>query len=161
MALNNNSEGPVLQIGNGGGGSALLILHKISKSGNRNIKLYTVDADPAPPIIQEWADRLGLLYQHFTSSQEEWVKAEAEYDRFYRWSLVYLDADHNYESVVRDMKLLVKNTAKNGIIVVDDVDQWPEIPDLGDSGLERVDYKVDEGPKLGTHGHHVAVWRKI
>lgn len=163
MALNNNLAGPILQIGNGEGGSALLILDKLSKLklNDRLLELYTVDTNPAPSIIGIWADKLGIFYQHFTCSQEEFVKDEATYVRFLRWSLVYLDADHRYESVVRDMKLLVKNIAKNGILIVDDVDGWETIPELVDVGLERVDYKVDEGPKLGPHGHHVAVWRKL
>ena len=150
-----DTQFPALEIGNGAGGSAILILAHIHKEGKHR-ELLTADAHDCPQLIVDWAKKLDIPHKHTQMAQELFVTDVA---KNYTLGFVYLDADHDPTNVVRDIGILIPRLAKGAIVAVDDVEDWGELP--GFEGLERIEYAVDEGNKLGVHGHHISFWRKL
>ena len=150
---NTSPEYPALEIGNREGGSALLILAHLGKEGKHR-ELITADVNDCAKIVAERAGNLSIPYRHFKGTQEDFVKNNAM-----TFGFVYLDADHVQTNVVRDIGILIPRLAKGAIVAVDDVEDWGELPSF--EGLERIEYAVDEGNKLGVHGHHAAFYRKL
>jgi hypothetical protein len=77
------------------------------------------------------------------------------------FGFVYLDADHAMEPVIEDAKTLAPHMVENAIMAIDDVESWSSLPDLSAVGLQRVDFKVDEGGQAWPSGHHVIFYRKV
>lgn len=150
---NTSPEYPALEIGNLKGGSALLILAHIDKEGKHR-ELITADVGDYVKIVADWAGKLGIPHRHFKGTQEDFVKNSTM-----TFGFVYLDADHDRTNVVRDIGILIPRLTKGAIVAVDDVEDWGELPGFED--LERIEYAVDEGNKLGVHGHHIAFYRKL
>ena len=151
---NTDAQYPALEIGNRDGGSATLILWHIYKE-NKGRKLITCDTSDQPETIVSAAQRLGLdVPHHYKMTQKDFLRT----DFLYTFGFIYLDADHDYNNVKADLSIL--KLTKGAIVAVDDVESWPELPQI--DGLERIEYQVDEGRGgKGVHGHHIAFWRKI
>lgn len=152
---NTSPEYPALEIGNREGGSALLIMLYINTEGKRR-DFITCDTNSWPKLIVEWTKKLGINSAHYQMTQELFV---ADVAKNYTFGFVYLDADHNQTNVVRDIGILIPRLAKGAIVAVDDVESWGELP--GFEGLERIEFAVDEGHKLGVHGHHIIYYRRL
>lgn len=158
------TNAPVLEIGNRDGGSALWIMWNLYEEAEQR-KLITVDINAQPTLIAEWATKFGLpTVEHHSMSQENFIKGllllpKSPIPTSSCYGFVYLDADHGELTVPRDMKILANYVCKGGIIAVDDVEGWPELPVI--DGMERIEFKVDEGNQVhAVHGHHVAFWVK-
>ena len=156
-------ENPVLEIGNRDGGSALWIMWNLYEDAERR-KLITVDVNAQPTLIAEWATKLEIPTEHHKMSQEDFIKGllylpNSEITTARCYAFVYLDADHGEATVTRDLRILANYVCKGGIIAVDDVESWKELPVI--DGLERIEFKVDEGNQVSpVHGHHIAFWVK-
>ena len=165
QALRDTSpKNPVLEIGNRDGGSALWIMWNIYEEAEQR-KLITVDVNDQPTLIAEWATKLGLpVVEHHRMAQEDFVKGlvwlpVSDIPTARCYGFVYLDADHGEATVTRDMRILANYVCKGGIIAVDDVESWKELPVV--EGLERIEFNVDEGNQSSPiHGHHIAFWVK-
>ena len=153
---NTSIDYPALEIGNRDGGSAIVAIYYIGLVEPRR-KFVSVDSGACPARITEWTGKLGIPHQHFQMPQADFVKDDKT-----EWGFIFLDADHGYETVKRDMEILAPRLAKGGMMVVDDVHEWPELPVI--EGLERIELKVDEGDRDWSNtktGHHIAFWRKL
>ena len=158
------SDAVALEIGNREGGSAILILWHLHQEGRGRL-LVTVDVDnPAPDALktlaEEWSSPWTPPWESYTMKQRDFVEKVSH--RF-RFGFIYLDADHSVETVTQDMRALAGNMVVGGRLVVDDVQDWPELPDLFDVDLERVTYEVDQGDQMVSkpHGQHAVFYRKI
>ena len=146
---------PALEIGNREGGSALYIMWHLQTEG-KNRLFVTCDVNNAPQLLSDFARDWKMDWAHFKMTQERFIK-----DSMFTFGFVYLDADHEYTTVKRDLELLVPKLAKGCIVAVDDVHQWQELPVI--EGLEQVIYEgVDQGMYVNkSHGQHVGFWRRV
>jgi len=153
-ALTNTEPLQVLEIGNGSGGSGLLILYHIWKIGKGHA-FTTVDRNDCPKLILEWAEKFKVPHSHFKLDQQQFIeKLETAY------SFIYLDADHRETEVKQDALVLGRQLVRGGVLVIDDVNEWKTLPDLSGVGLTPVSYDVDQGKTRGEHGQHVVWWKR-
>ena len=151
---NTSPEYPCLEIGNRDGGSAILIMWHLYNEG-KNRAFETCDAGSQTNKIAEWVTKLNINYLgHNQKPQYDFVRLN---ERVY--GFIYLDAEHGYEPIKADLIILKEFVSKGGIIAIDDVEGWPELPHI--EGLEMVEFKIDEGNQLGQHGHHFIAYRKL
>ena len=139
---------PALEIGNREGGSGAVIIYYLDLEG-RNRRFVTVDINVAPERIT----RLAKNHEHFRAEQKDWVVQNKEIFGF-----MFLDAEHDRDPVVKDMETLAPYLAEGGIMVVDDTNDWKDIPD-DFAGLKRTDYgmrDIDSG-----NPDHVCYWTKV
>lgn len=145
---------PVLEIGNREGGSTLLIMwHLYIEARGRH--MITVDINKEASLITEWKQRLRINVQHFSMRQRDFVEGPQAF-----WAFVYLDADHEEPSCVEDLRRFSNHMVPNGIVAVDDVQEWKNLPII--EGMMRITYPIDQGLPVGaSHGQHIAFWRKL
>ena len=147
-------EYPFLEIGNRDGGSAILIMWYIANEG-KNRAFETCDTGEQSKNIAEWVQKLNVNYLGYNQKLQYGFVRQNE--RVY--GFIYLDADHKYENVKEDLNILKEFVCKGGIIAVDDVEGWPDLPYI--EGTALVNYDIDEGEKRGSHGHHFIAYRKL
>jgi predicted O-methyltransferase YrrM len=155
-SLNHTSpEYPTLEIGTQNGGSALLTMYHVKQEGG-NRAMITVDVNPSPGILAEWADKWGVAWGHVQSKQRDFVMGA----HIVPYGFVYLDADHAIETVCEDVLTLAPHMARGAIMAIDDVQDWTSLPDFKDVGLEPVNFKIDQGPAISRNGVHIIFFRK-
>ena len=140
----------VLEIGNREGGSGAVIIYYMALEG-KGRHFTTVDINVAPERITRLAAKTGVSHQHSRMAQVEWVPQNRE-----TFGFIFLDAEHDRNPVIQDMKTLAPYLADGGLMVVDDTNGWSDIPEV--EGLKRVDYgmkDVDPG-----NPNHVCYWTK-
>lgn len=147
-------EGNIMETGNGAGGSGLFILYHMKEDGRERI-FITNDAKPCPQLITEYATKWNIPHTHYQMPIEQFVNELPPL----HFTFIYHDSDHYYSRVSGQLEKLAEKLVKGGIMAVDDVNEWPSIPTI--QNLEPVKYETDEGKKLGTHGHHIAFYRKM
>ncbi len=145
----------VLEIGNREGGSGVVQLYYIALEG-KGRRFVTVDINDVPTRIKKWVEKDGVNHQHFRAEEKNWVRDNKE-----TFAFIFLDAEHDQKAVIEHMKTLAPYLTTGGIMVVDDTNQWPGVPD-GDlpevEGLKRVDYGMkDIDPQSKNH---VGYWQK-
>jgi len=147
---------PALEVGNRDGGSAIVILYYLQQVPRT--WFTTVDVTECPPIITEWVEKLGIPHKHWKMPQADFM--EKHMNSTNRWGFVFLDADHSQATCSADIRKLIPLMERGGIIAVDDVNDWPTLPEF--EGLERVKYEgVDQGSFTApSHGQHICYWRK-
>ena len=147
---------PTLEIGFREGGSTILTLGLMLEMGQKR-EMVTVDLEASMnDEVARLMDYSGIHHKNYSTSQENFVREKAG---ICTWGWVYFDADHNQDTVARDMRLIAPHLAEGCILAVDDVDQWTDIPDFSDAGLkllpEMTYYEPDRSPKP-----HFMAWVK-
>ena len=140
-ALSTPSEYPFLEIGNREGGSAILTMWYVAQENKRR-GFETCDVSEQSRNIAEYVQKFDINYLgHNKQPQFDFVRHN---ERIY--GFIYLDAEHGYEKVKDDLNILKEFVCSGGIIAIDDVEDWPDLPYI--EGMELVLYNVDQGEKV-------------
>lgn len=158
-------------------GQILSLIELLSKKANKTPKIYGVtplyDPDFATydrlPYIKTMYSTFGLSMDNTTIfdglSQDQKiideVKKQAPFD------IVYVDGDHSYNATALDIQNFGKMLKVGGYMVVDDCNNFKNIPDEIFKGIFEVSMAVKDN--LENHpGYievltcmHVRVWKKI
>lgn len=131
-----DSDFPFIEVGNRIGGSAMLIMWAIKNSGRRR-PFYTVDCHGTMPIdeiekyymdfmfnVSNYAFEEKINWIHFRMKSVDFIKIYELmdfYKDFKRFAFVYLDGNHNPNTVEEELAYFIPRIVKGGLLVVDDV----------------------------------------
>ena len=114
----------IMELGTGLGVSTIYLAAGLGEASDQDrglFKVHTIEGDPARAVFsQQLFKRLGLNgVKVHCGDVDEKVKELAEQlpDRF----LVFLDANHKYEPTLRYLRLLLKATGEESVVIMDDI----------------------------------------
>ena|SRR3972149_4271881 len=122
-------NGTMIEVGSFEGLSLFYIKDVIK---DNNIECHSVDIDDRPNLIEN-TKNWGIKFIHLPSLDAAKLFEDNSID------LIFIDADHGYESVCQDIKVWLPKVKSNGILMGHDYDNyWPGVMRAVDEMLHPV-----------------------